>query len=68
MHPMWQQKKLREYCSKKNIQVCAWSPLGAPNSPWGSPIVIENPVIKEIAQKHGKSIAQVYTSHVFFDF
>ncbi|GLJ48223.1 hypothetical protein SUGI_1018230 [Cryptomeria japonica] len=59
MHPMWQQKKLREYCSKMKIQVCAFSPLGAPNTPWGSNIVMDSPVIKEIAQKHGKSIAQV---------
>ncbi|GLJ48227.1 hypothetical protein SUGI_1018300 [Cryptomeria japonica] len=59
MHPMWQQKKLREYCSKMKIQVCAWSPLGAPKTPWGSNAVMDSPVIKEIAQKHGKSIAQV---------
>ncbi|XP_057857365.2 deoxymugineic acid synthase 1-like [Cryptomeria japonica] len=62
MHPMWQQKKLREYCSKMKIEVCAWSPLGAPKTPWGSNTVMDNPVIKEIAQKHGMSIAQVYTS------
>uniref|UniRef100_A0A0C9S6F3 TSA: Wollemia nobilis Ref_Wollemi_Transcript_11133_975 transcribed RNA sequence n=1 Tax=Wollemia nobilis TaxID=56998 RepID=A0A0C9S6F3_9CONI len=27
MHPMWQQRKLRDYCSKFNIHVSAWSPL-----------------------------------------
>ncbi|GLJ48219.1 hypothetical protein SUGI_1018190 [Cryptomeria japonica] len=59
LHPMWQQKKLRDYCRKMKIQVCAWSPLGAPKTPWGSNVVMDNPVIKEIAQKHGKSTAQV---------
>uniref|UniRef100_A0A0D6QX86 NADP-dependent oxidoreductase domain-containing protein n=1 Tax=Araucaria cunninghamii TaxID=56994 RepID=A0A0D6QX86_ARACU len=59
MHPFWQQKKLRDYCSKMKIQVCAWSPLGGPNTPWGSNVVMDNPLIKEIAHKHGKSIAQV---------
>ncbi|XP_059073807.1 uncharacterized protein LOC131035582 [Cryptomeria japonica] len=33
MNPNWQQKKLRDYCSKHNIHVIAWSPLGAPNTP-----------------------------------
>ncbi|XP_057823221.2 NADPH-dependent aldo-keto reductase, chloroplastic isoform X1 [Cryptomeria japonica] len=59
MHPLWQQKKLRECCSKHNIHVSAWSPLGAPNNPWGSNVVIDNPLIQEIAEKHGKTRAQV---------
>ncbi|XP_057823337.1 NADPH-dependent aldo-keto reductase, chloroplastic isoform X1 [Cryptomeria japonica] len=59
MHPQWQQKKLRDYCNKHSIHVSAWSPLGAPNTPWGSNEVIDNPLILEIAQKHGKTRAQV---------
>ncbi|KAH9314797.1 hypothetical protein KI387_023424, partial [Taxus chinensis] len=58
MHPMWQQKKLRECCSKHNIHLSAWSPLGAPNTPWGTNLVMDNPLIQEIAQKHGKTKAQ----------
>ncbi|KAH9331653.1 hypothetical protein KI387_003761, partial [Taxus chinensis] len=58
MHPLWQQNKLREFCSKHNIHVSAWSPLGAPNTPWGSNLVMDNPLIHEIAQKHGKTKAQ----------
>ncbi|KAH9331664.1 hypothetical protein KI387_003772, partial [Taxus chinensis] len=58
MHPMWQQKKLRECCSKHNIHVSAWSPLGAPNTWWGTNLVMDSPVIKEIAHKHGKTTAQ----------
>eukprot|EP01018_Ginkgo_biloba_P024802 Gb_31082 [translate_table: standard] len=59
MHPVWQQKKLRDYCNKMNIHVCAWSPLGAPGLPWGSNAVMDNPVIHDIANIHGKSPAQV---------
>ncbi|KAH9331657.1 hypothetical protein KI387_003765 [Taxus chinensis] len=59
MHPLWQQNKLREFCSKHNIHVSGWSPLGAPNTPWGSNLVMDNPLIQEIAQRHGKSKAQV---------
>ncbi|XP_057868588.2 NADPH-dependent aldo-keto reductase, chloroplastic-like [Cryptomeria japonica] len=59
MHPMWQQNRLREYCSKHKIHVSAWSPLGAPNNPWGSNSLMDNPLIQEIAQKHGKTRAQV---------
>eukprot|EP01018_Ginkgo_biloba_P024804 Gb_31079 [translate_table: standard] len=59
MHPVWQQKKLRDYCSKMDIHVSAWSPLGAPGTPWGSNAVIENPVIHDIASIHEKTPAQV---------
>eukprot|EP01018_Ginkgo_biloba_P024808 Gb_31085 [translate_table: standard] len=59
MHPLWQQKKLRDYCSMMKIHVSAWSPLGGAVTPQGSNGVIDNPVIQEIAKKHGKTAAQV---------
>ncbi|KAH9331672.1 hypothetical protein KI387_003780, partial [Taxus chinensis] len=59
MHPLWQQKKLRDYCSNVNIHVSAWSPLGGFGTYYGSNSVMENPVIEEIAKKHGKTVAQV---------
>ncbi|GLJ35303.1 hypothetical protein SUGI_0710200 [Cryptomeria japonica] len=59
MHPVWQQKKLREYCESMNIHVSAWSPLGGPGNSWGSNYALENPMIKEISTKHDKSSAQV---------
>ncbi|GLJ35299.1 hypothetical protein SUGI_0710150 [Cryptomeria japonica] len=59
MHPNWQQKKLREYCKSVNIHVSAFSPLGGPGNSWGSNNVLDNPVIKEIANKHFKTPAQV---------
>jgi len=59
LHPLWQQKKLRDYCSKVNIHVSAYSPLGASGTHYGSNAAIENTVIQEIAERHGKSVAQV---------
>ncbi|GLJ35306.1 hypothetical protein SUGI_0710230 [Cryptomeria japonica] len=59
MHPVWQQEKMREYCKSVNIHVSAWSPLGGPGNSWGSSNTLDNPQIKEIATKHGKSPAQV---------
>lgn len=59
MHPRWQQEHLREVCSKANIHVSAWGPLGAPNTRWGSHAVLDHPTIKEIASKHEKTPAQV---------
>ncbi|KAI5070048.1 hypothetical protein GOP47_0014391 [Adiantum capillus-veneris] len=59
MHPQWQQRLLRETCKKANVHVCAWSPLGAPLMSWGTPEILNNPIIKDIASKHGKSPAQV---------
>ncbi|KAK7320266.1 hypothetical protein VNO77_29586 [Canavalia gladiata] len=58
MNLAWQQKKLREFCSGKGIVITAFSPLrkGASRGPNE---VMENDVLKEIADAHGKSIAQV---------
>ena len=52
MHPYFRQQALRDYCREKGIVVEAWSPLMR-----GS--VLDEPVIKEIAAKYGKSVAAV---------
>eukprot|EP01018_Ginkgo_biloba_P020470 Gb_35334 [translate_table: standard] len=59
MHPMWQQQKLREHCSKLHIHVSAWAPLGSPGKSWGSKLLLDSHVIQEIAQKYSKTTAQV---------
>lgn len=51
-HPLLTQVELREYCRKQGIQVEAWSPLAQGK-------LLNNEVLKEIADKHGKSTAQV---------
>lgn len=51
-HPGFTQPDCVEFCRKNNILVEAWSPLGRGKA-------LDNPLLKEIAAKHGKSTAQV---------
>ncbi|GLT86524.1 hypothetical protein SLE2022_378220 [Rubroshorea leprosula] len=59
MNPLWQQKKLREFCKATNVIVTAFSPLGAIGTWWGSNQVLDNETLKGIAKAHGKTVAQV---------
>lgn len=59
MHPVWQQRELREFCKAKGMNVTAYSPLGAVGTKWGSNQVMENEALKQIAEAHGKTVAQV---------
>lgn len=59
INPLWQQKKLREFCKANGILLTAYAPLGAKGTLWGSNRVLENKVLKEIATAKGKSVAQV---------
>ena len=64
LHPYLQQNELLEFCSKNKIHVTAFSPLGSGDRPDGmkakdEPSLLENPVIKKIAKKHGASAGQV---------
>ncbi|KAL9250207.1 NADPH-dependent aldo-keto reductase, chloroplastic-like protein [Drosera capensis] len=58
-HPSWQQKKLREFCKLKGVHLSGYSPLGSPGTSWVKVEVLKNPVITEIAEKLGKTPAQV---------
>lgn len=53
LHPYLSQKKVREFCKENDIQVEAWSPLMAGNG------LLENEVLKEIAKKYNKTVAQI---------
>ncbi|XP_067388471.1 1,5-anhydro-D-fructose reductase-like [Emydura macquarii macquarii] len=64
LHPYLTQPRLVEYCKSKGIALTAYSPFGCPALP--SPPgenrpepLLENPTVNEIAQKHGKTSAQV---------
>lgn len=59
MNPIWQQKKLREFCLANDIIVTAFSPLGAKGASWGTNLVLDNEVLKDIAKARGKTVAQV---------
>ncbi|OIW01646.1 hypothetical protein TanjilG_18217 [Lupinus angustifolius] len=57
LHPAWQQPKLRAFCESKGIHLSAYSPLGSPGNLKSD--ILQNPVITEVAEKLGKSPAQV---------
>ncbi|RCI78571.1 aldo/keto reductase [Brucella anthropi] len=52
LHPQFQQDELRLFHSKHDIATEAWSPLGQGK-------ILENATLKAIAEKHGKSVAQI---------
>ncbi len=63
-HPYLVQPKLLRYCQQERIAYTAFSPLGAPSYvPLGmakeSDSVLDEPVVKQIAARVGKSPAQV---------
>ncbi|CAA7052233.1 unnamed protein product [Microthlaspi erraticum] len=58
-HPSWRQTKLRDFCNSKGIHLTAYSPLGSPGTTWLKGDVLNNPILKTVAEKLGKSPAQV---------
>ena len=54
-HMFWQQYDLHEWMQKYNIQHEAWGPLAQHRLKE----VLENPIVKQIADTHGKTPAQV---------
>ncbi|TKY63330.1 Aldo-keto reductase family 4 member C9 [Spatholobus suberectus] len=56
-HPQWQQPKLHAFCESKGIHLSGYSPLGSGVNVNGG--ILKNPVLKEVAEKLGKTPAQV---------
>lgn len=52
LHPLLSQVEIREYCQSKGIRVEAWSPLARGR-------LLEHPVLKNLAEKYHKTVAQV---------
>ena len=52
LHPQFQQDELRLFHGKHSIATEAWSPLGQGK-------ILEDATLKAIAEKHGKSVAQI---------
>nr|BAJ90619.1 predicted protein [Hordeum vulgare subsp. vulgare]BAJ92301.1 predicted protein [Hordeum vulgare subsp. vulgare]BAJ93969.1 predicted protein [Hordeum vulgare subsp. vulgare] len=59
MNPVWQQRKLRDYCAEKGIHIAAYSPLGGQNWSGDGSAVLDSEVLAEIAGLRGKTVAQV---------
>ena len=51
-HPRFQQVELKAFCAENGIKLTAWSPLGRGT-------VLDDPEIARIAEKHGRTAAQV---------
>lgn len=54
LHPLLTQQPLVDYCASKGIAVQAYSPLARMNAK-----LINNPVLKELADKYQKSVPQI---------
>lgn len=54
VHPYSQEQKLKEFLAKENMVIQAWYPLGH-----GDKALIQEPLFTELAQKYGKSNAQI---------
>ncbi len=53
LHPWFPQKPLHDFCKQHHIQIEAWGPLSRGQA-------LNEPTVKAIADKHGKSPAQVF--------
>ncbi|XP_076471750.1 1,5-anhydro-D-fructose reductase-like [Babylonia areolata] len=62
VNPTLSNEKLINFAKSKNLVVSAYAPLGAPGRTWKEstdPCAIEDPVVTSLANKKGKSPAQV---------
>jgi len=64
LHPYLQQRAMLDFCKQNNILVTAYSPLGSGDRPAAmkkasEPTLLDNPVILQVAAKHGVTPAQV---------
>ena len=67
LHPYLQQNDMLAFCKEQGIALTGYSPLGSFDRPAGmkaddEPVLLEDPVILEIADRHGVSPAQVLIS------
>ena len=54
-HPYFPQTELKELLDKHNIALQSWYPLGGRDNK----SILEEPVVSELAEKHGKTAAQI---------
>jgi len=64
VHPYFKQTKMRHFCAKHGITVTAHSCIGSRDRPWVTdtpdhPYILRDPVVYSIAEKWGKTPAQV---------
>ena len=54
VHPYYQEKELKKFLSQENIKIQSWYPLGH-----GDANLLNEPLFTELAEKYGKSNAQI---------
>jgi diketogulonate reductase-like aldo/keto reductase len=59
MHPYFAQQKLVDLCKEKGIALTAYSPLGSPGNYKNKGSLLDDPLVEMLAQKYGKSPAQI---------
>ena len=64
LHPFLQQQKLLDFANEKEIFLTGYCPLGSADRPVvrileGEPKLFQNPIIQEIANQKGFSVAQI---------
>ncbi|OPL14082.1 MAG: aldehyde oxidoreductase [Firmicutes bacterium ML8_F2] len=64
LHPYLQQHNMLKFCAENDIHLTAYAPLGSPARPPelsgdSEPVLLDDPIIAEIAQQHGFTNAQV---------
>lgn len=67
LHPYLQQTEMLAFAKENDVHLTAYSPLGSKDRPDGmkakdEPILLNDPVIGEIAEAHGATAAQVLIS------
>ena len=60
LHPHLSQQSLVIYCATAGIACEAWSPLGGDGGR-----LLDDPVLKNIAGKHGKSVARLFCAGIY---
>jgi alcohol dehydrogenase (NADP+) len=67
MHPFLPQENLVKFCAANEILLTAYSPLGSPDSRAerhkNDPLLLENPTVVQIAQRHQVSVGQVLIAY-----
>ncbi|XXG85481.1 hypothetical protein AAC387_Pa11g0553 [Persea americana] len=58
-HPGWEQHRLREFCRSRGVHLSAYSPLGSPGTEWFKGDILKKPILNMVAEKLGKTTAQV---------
>ncbi|XP_042869604.1 aldose reductase-related protein 2-like [Penaeus japonicus] len=67
LHAHFQQQDMQEFCKSHNVAITAYAPLGSPGRKQSArlnfshvvPELLEDPVVRLVAERHGVSSAQV---------